>query len=169
MKVVVTLKTHPIFVFFYFVLKSLYGIPFFPICDPIGCRYPVGWLGTFMEKIRTRASSLLLKTVSPFQISLLVKCLPVWHFTDGERDHMNCKKRGSATSFEQHPWYLWDQEYEIHGSRGGREWIQCRVPRKITTRKSLDQLSIWVPVFCGRYLFTNCHFECKRKFFLLTI
>lgn len=135
----VTLKIQPIFAFF--ALQSLYGIPPFPICDTLWCRYSFSWLRTFMEKIRTRAWFLLLKTVSPFQIILLVKCLQVWHFTCGERDQINCKKEGSATSFEQHPWYFWVYEYEIHGSREGREWVQQRTNRKITPRKRTNSPS----------------------------
>lgn len=114
----VTLKIQPIFAFLPYKVYMEF-LPF-PFVTPFGCRYSFGWLRTFMGKIRSRAWSLLLEKISPFQISLLVKCLQVWHFICGERDQINCKKEGSATSFEQHPWYFWDQEYRIHRSREGR-------------------------------------------------
>lgn len=135
----VTLKIQPIFALLPYKVYMEF-LPF-PFVTPFGCRYSFGWLRTFMGKIRSRAWSLLLKKISPFQISLLVKCLQVWHFICGERDQINCKKEGSATSFEQHPWYFWDQEYRIHRSREGREWVQWRkiTPRKRTNSPSESQ------------------------------
>lgn len=112
----------------------------FPFVTPIGCRYPVGWLRTFMGKIRTRASSLL-KSGFSFSNKPAGKRVHVWYFTLEGKGRANYKEGSPATSFKQHHLLLL-------GSAVSGLWVQrdqgvgCWVPRNTTVKMGLNHLSI---------------------------